>query len=490
MALVITAKHTLPTSFVDQNIPNSHCFQSTAGVMCDERFIEERFVSRCPQHIFRFRFVKPSFFIVVCFFCSLMQQPAYGEPKHPNQKNGDFRDVSTRPSTSPDTSRHSTVAFEPERPSPDRHEKNTRFDWPKQAGSAHVSPDDLSHGYVAASPGLYRGSFHASTVTGSRAVNEVFGANSTLPELLPYAFSHGNARVGSRFTTEAGAHQPALPGCVSTTLCNQTGHGAAEELVDVVGDAPSTSETRYANKLSALSDVASQILISDRGASLPFVRATSCSVFPKRPENSRSPVSESKRENFESAMCAGSGDEKHFRQDTDCRNQSQITELTLALQREKISQSNSPPTVHRRLSLERHPASSAMMDDRRVKSLKEAVRHTDCCDPSMHSNVLPFRCTDGTWKMVRTKRIGGAWLIQMPGRETASVVIPPAEVMKAAMKQSAAHPGNANVMSVSNLLTGHACKRSLTSAPYPGLGQAGFNMPSGSALKSLLLQKS
>ena len=65
-----------------------------------------------------------------------------------------------------------------------------------------------------------------------------------------------------------------------------------------------------------------------------------------------------------------------------------------------------------------------VMQDEQVKALIEAIKNVDCCDPNERSNVMPFRCEDGAWKMVRVKRIGGAWLMQMPGKQQPVVFIP------------------------------------------------------------------
>lgn len=69
-------------------------------------------------------------------------------------------------------------------------------------------------------------------------------------------------------------------------------------------------------------------------------------------------------------------------------------------------------------------AGKPVMHEDRVNQLLEALKNVDCCDPNERSNIMPFRSEDGSWKMVRVKRIGGAWLMQMPGKQQPVVFIP------------------------------------------------------------------
>ena len=68
--------------------------------------------------------------------------------------------------------------------------------------------------------------------------------------------------------------------------------------------------------------------------------------------------------------------------------------------------------------------SGQVMGDDRVRSLEEALSKIDCCDPHEHSNVLPYKCPDGKWRMVKSKCVGGVWLVHVPGAVQPSVYLP------------------------------------------------------------------
>ena len=73
---------------------------------------------------------------------------------------------------------------------------------------------------------------------------------------------------------------------------------------------------------------------------------------------------------------------------------------------------------------QRHHGGKQAMDDDRVRSLEEALSKIDCCDPAERSNMLPYRCADGKWRMVRSKCVGGAWVVQVPGAVQPSIYVP------------------------------------------------------------------
>ena len=64
------------------------------------------------------------------------------------------------------------------------------------------------------------------------------------------------------------------------------------------------------------------------------------------------------------------------------------------------------------------------MDDNRLRSLEQALSQIDCCDPDERSNVLPYQCSDGKWRMVKSKCVGGAWVVHVPGAVQPSIYLP------------------------------------------------------------------
>ena len=157
-----------------------------------------------------------------------------------------------------------------------------------------------------------------------------------------------------------------------------------------------------------------------------------------------------------------------------------------------------------------HSDKKIIMDDDRLRSLEEALSKIDCCDPQERSNVLPYRCPDGKWRMVQTRCVGGAWLILLPGAQRPSVYVPIQKAsasngtldnwLKARLTSSdrSVSPKNSN---------NHPNKGAVLKKPSHGNGKRvvspvnpkrchnflhlGTNQPVQSgAIKSLLLQKS
>ncbi|CAK8672981.1 unnamed protein product [Clavelina lepadiformis] len=172
----------------------------------------------------------------------------------------------------------------------------------------------------------------------------------------------------------------------------------------------------------------------------------------------------------------------------------------------KFSQLESRPAA--KVISQRQPAVTQSMDGDRLRSLEQAIRDTDCCDPNERSNVLPFCCPDGKWRMVRSKRIGGAWLVQMPGSDTPTLYVPkqsePAntdtlnEWLKSKLtvtgEPSARNPHTKKTPGVNMANGRQACQRQVRETKalgrYAKDQKRGMkDMVSSDAIRNLLLQK-
>jgi len=153
------------------------------------------------------------------------------------------------------------------------------------------------------------------------------------------------------------------------------------------------------NKLSTLSDVASQYLAggdNERVKAFPTLSDT-----PSAHSEEATPQHIPRNNRLSSSQTRSTTAFESISQSTGLRKSSPI------------------PTPQSRIQ-EKKP----VMDDSRVRSLEEALSKIDCCDPHERSNVIPCKCADGKWRMVKSKCVGGAWVVQVPGAAQPSVYLP------------------------------------------------------------------
>jgi len=224
---------------------------------------------------------------------------------------------------------------------------------------------------------------------------------------------------------------------------------------------PSPISSRYSDSsspLSTLSDVATQILQNDQfqqqaAASSPYIQDIE---FRQQRPASRSP--------------------------SECSSSS----LSSRCSTPPFSPRSVSHHQDRSFDLSKHTkemlsAGKSLLHEERVKELIAAIKNVDCCDPNERSNILPFKCEDGTWKMVRVKRIGGAWLMQMPGKPQPVVFIP-----KLNSVSPLARPNTASKDTPSGALIPEI----MASPPTLIGNDSESSTQSSSLIKSLLSQKS
>ena len=154
--------------------------------------------------------------------------------------------------------------------------------------------------------------------------------------------------------------------------------------------------------------------------------------------------------------------------------------------------------------------SKPVMDDSRVRSLEEALAKIDCCDPHERSNVIPCQCADGKWRMVKSKCVGGAWVVHVPGAVQPSVYLPlqrdaPQGTLDNWLKEQLAsgpksRPRSTSTPQPSRPVVSHPQQRHYAPSPTYNTLAASRRIPqspcpkpmsimSGDAIKSLLLKK-
>jgi len=223
---------------------------------------------------------------------------------------------------------------------------------------------------------------------------------------------------------------------------------------------PSPISSRYSDSsspLSTLSDVATQILQNDHfqqqaAASSPYIQDIE---FRQQRPPSRSP--------------------------SECSSSSLSSRCS--------TPPFSPRSRDRSFDLSKHTkemlsAGKSLLHEERVKELVAAIKNVDCCDPNERSNILPYKSEDGTWKMVRVKRIGGAWLMQMPGKPQPVVFIP-----KLNSVSPLARPNPSNTAS-KDTPSGGLIRQIMASPPTMIGNDSESSTQSSSLIKSLLSQKS
>nr|CAB3264836.1 ZF(C2H2)-52 zinc finger protein [Phallusia mammillata] len=268
--------------------------------------------------------------------------------------------------------------------------------------------------------------------------------------------------------------------------------------------------TQYPNKLSALSNVASRILTNDMSRSPHVIAALvppSASTRPRvahhqmgesrEPKERSSPISYA---NTTAQYLDAKMKQHHISSPASAMHVESairgVTSRSKAVDKNEFEAMRSgrvattKQTRPMEVNNQQHPASVSRSTDDRMKSLEEALRNSDCCEGNMHISVMPMQCPDGKWKMVRAKRIAGAWIIQMPDKDTTSVVLP----REAPKAPTIGQNGGTQRSFARQYMPGDACKRLLTdgstnaSKHYNRVqGHENPLVPSG-AIMSLLLK--
>nr|NP_001071976.1 zinc finger protein [Ciona intestinalis]BAE93275.1 zinc finger protein [Ciona intestinalis] len=283
------------------------------------------------------------------------------------------------------------------------------------------------------------------------------------------------------------------------------------------GNSPASESvaTTSNNNLSTLSDVATQILADSI--------SSKSTLSNERAQQNTRPTSDIKPLGF-STTCQPRNVEKQLKNGISNPLPSIVItstnishgEMTTTDKSSLANKSSFPSVVFNHSqtasNLSRHPMAKSAMADDRLRSLEKALRDTDCCDPNERSSVLPIRGSDGKWNMVRTKRIGGAWLVQLPGNTKPSVFLPKNGEKESEVKHellsklSSVSPSLHDLVRKSNYsmpvaTSGQVCKRlkpddCMNHQKRARLENAFDKLPernppalSNDAIKSLLLQK-